>query len=158
MIDIEISNAENRQDIAAVHRMLSNSYWSENIPIDVVEAAIGSSFCVGAYAKDGSQVGFARLVTDYATFAYLCDVIVDEDWRGKGIGKQMVASLRCILLATRDAHSLYERFGFKAISTPGSLMEITRPEIYGSGAEGEIHDRDDCHRRSVDYPMISGCN
>lgn len=140
MIDIEISNAENRQDIAAVHRMLSGSYWSAKIPIDVVEAAIGNSFCVGAYAKDGSQVGFARLVTDYATFAYLCDVIVDEDWRGKGIGKQMVASLRRVLLATRDAHSLYERFGFKAISTPGSLMEITRPEIYGSGAEGEIHD------------------
>lgn len=149
MIDIEISNAENRQDIAAVHRMLSNTYWSENIPIDVVEAAIGNSFCVGAYAKDGSQVGFARLVTDYATFAYLCDVIVDEDWRGKGIGKQMVASLpghsfvsglRRVLLATRDAHSLYERFGFKAVSSPGSLMEITRPEIYVSGTEGEIHD------------------
>ena len=149
MIDIEISNAGNRHDIAAVHRMLSGSYWSANIPMHVVEAAIDNSFCVGAYAKDGAQVGFARLVTDHATFAYLCDVIVDEEWRGRGIGKQMVgalldqpfvAGLRCILLATRDAHSLYERFGFKAISRPAALMEITRPEIYVAGAGSGNHD------------------
>jgi ribosomal protein S18 acetylase RimI-like enzyme len=141
LIDIEISTADNRQDIVAVHRMLSGSYWSENIPLHVVEDAIANSFCIGAYSKDGSQVGFARLVTDYATFAYLCDVIVDEGWRGQGIGKQLVAALldhsfvtqlRCILLATRDAHSLYERFGFTASARPASLMELTRPDIYAS--------------------------
>lgn len=149
MIDIEISTAENRLDIAAVHRMLSGSYWSENIPLHVVEAAIANSFCIGAYAKDGSQVGFARLVTDYATFAYLCDVIVDEGWRGQGIGKQLVAALldhsfvvqlRRIILATRDAHSLYERFGFKAPARPKSLMEITRPDIYVADAAGSTSD------------------
>lgn len=142
---IEVSFDRARFNADIVHRMLSQSYWSPGIPLETVKFAIQNSLCAGAYAPDGTQVGFARLVTDRATFAYLCDVIVDEDWRGNGIGtllvrtmmgQPFVAGLRRVMLATRDAHSVYEPFGFAAPSAPQSFMEIVRPDIYRQPDQG----------------------
>src|ERR1041385_3739622 len=101
-------------DITYVHKFLTESYWAKEIPGDVVKKAIEHSLCVGIY-HDGEQVGFARLVTDFATFAYLADVFVDEKYRGRGASKglmqfilslEFVNGLRRILLGTRDAHGL----------------------------------------------------
>ncbi|RYD56418.1 MAG: GNAT family N-acetyltransferase [Sphingobacteriales bacterium] len=124
----------------AIHRWLSEeSYWSKHIPFSVVKTAFDHSYCIGVL-KDGVQVGYARFVTDYATFAYLADVYVEEAHRGQGLSKKMmevlmelgwVKGLRRIMLATLDAHGLYEQFGFTAPAIPERCMEITRPVIYG---------------------------
>lgn len=138
---IEFSLEKARIDLTAVHALLTAAYWSRGIPVETVTKAVAHSCCAGAYDGEGRLVGFARLVTDEATFAYLCDVIVDPAMRGRGIGKQMVAllldqafirELRRIVLATSDAHSLYEPFGFKNLTAPESFMEIARPAIYDS--------------------------
>ena len=125
-------------DLAYIHLQLSQSYWSEGIPRSVVEKAILGSLCFGIYA--GSlQVGFARLVTDEATFAYLADVFIDEAHRGQGLGKKLVQyimdlefmpQLRRISLATRDAHGLYAQFGFSPPTNCDRWMEIARPDMY----------------------------
>ncbi|MGQ3099871.1 MAG: GNAT family N-acetyltransferase [Sphingopyxis solisilvae] len=130
-----------RLDIHAVHALLSSAYWSQGIPFGTVAKAVAQSCCAGAYDAQGRLVGFARLVTDKATFAYLCDVIVDPAMRGRGTGKALVAlllgqdfvpGLRRIMLATSDAHELYEPFGFTSLATPASFMEVVRPMIYGA--------------------------
>ena len=128
-------------DIAAIHNFLSKeSYWAKGIPLQTVETSLKNSFCVGAF-NDKIQVGFARFVTDYATFAYLADVYVLEDYRGKGLSKMLMnymmdlewtKGLRRLLLATLDAHSLYEQFEFKSPEHPEWLMEIKRNNIYES--------------------------
>lgn len=137
--DVLISIDHARIDLASVHAMLSQTYWSENIPQTRVREAIANSVCAGAYSSDGEQIGFARLVTDRATFAYLCDVVVKDSWHGKGVGTRLVgalmelpwvADLRRIVLATRDAHRVYEPFGFASLAAPQSFMEIVRPDIY----------------------------
>ena len=122
-----------------VHDWLSNrSYWSKQVPYETVKSAFDNSYCIGA-VKDGRQVGYARLITDYTTFAYLADVYVEEEHRGLGLSKKMmevimaqdwVKGLRRIMLATLDAHDLYTQFGFAKPSFPDRLMEITRPGIY----------------------------
>jgi len=108
-------------DVDAVHRMLQGSYWAEARSKDTVRQSIANSICFGVYlAADRSQIGFARVVTDKATFSWICDVIVDENHRGAGIGKALMAVVMedpyvqstVNLLGTRDAHALYERFGF----------------------------------------------
>jgi GNAT superfamily N-acetyltransferase len=105
-----------------------------------VERAIAGSLCFGLFSEQGDQVGFARMITDCATFAYLADVYVLEEHRGKGLGKWIVETilahpslqgLRRILLATRDAHQLYAQFGFEPLANPESLMSIHRPNVYG---------------------------
>jgi len=117
-----ISTDKARLDVAAIHAYLTRSYWSPGIPKAVVERAIAGALCFGLFNASGEQVGFARMITDGATFAYLADVYVLEEHRGKGLAKWMMKTilahpslqgLRRVLLATRDAHELYSPFGFK---------------------------------------------
>jgi GNAT superfamily N-acetyltransferase len=125
---------------AAIHKWLSEkSYWSKKIPYDLVKTAFDNSYCIGIL-KDGLQVGYARFVTDYASFAYLADVYVEEEHRGQGLAKKMmeilmeldwVKGLRKIMLATLDAHELYKQFSFDVPALPERYMEISRPIIYG---------------------------
>lgn len=126
--------------LGAIHAYLIRSYWSPGIPLATVAKAIVNSTCIGAYGPDGAQVGFARLITDHATFAYLADVYVLEEHRGHGLSRAMVEALlapaeiqglRRILLATRDAHGLYEKLGFEPLADPKPLMQILRKDIYG---------------------------
>jgi GNAT superfamily N-acetyltransferase len=135
-------------DIAAMHAYLSRSYWSPGVPLQIVAAAAKNSLCFGLYDAQGKQVGLARVVTDYATFAYVCDVYVLEEHRGKGLGKWLVETVcahpaltgaRRIMLGTRDAHELYRRHGFAAPPDDGVLMQILRPDMYrrGTGASEE---------------------
>jgi GNAT superfamily N-acetyltransferase len=136
---LQISTDLARLDVPMIYRFLSEeSSWAIGIGLDVVERAIDNSLCFGAYL-DGRQVGFARVVTDYATFANLVDVFVLPDYRGRGFGKQLIAAvvehpslqkLRRFTLATADAHDLYRRFGFTAPSRPELLMEKYFPNLY----------------------------
>ena len=134
-----LSSDPARLDLAAVHAYLTRSYWSEGIPADVVARAAAGSLCFGLYAPGGAQVGYARFVTDRTTFAYLCDVYVLEEHRGRGLGRWMVgqalehpdlAGLRRLVLVTRDAHELYRTLGFRALARPEGYMELHRPQIY----------------------------
>lgn len=122
-----------------VHKWLTeSSYWSEGIPYEIVKGAFDNSFTIGILHKD-EQVGYARLITDYTTFAYLADVYVLEAHRGKGLSKLMmqmifdqpwVKQLRRVMLATRDAHTLYAQYGFTAIGNPDKLMELLQSNVY----------------------------
>ncbi len=135
----EVSTDQSRLDIPMIYRFLSEqSSWAVGIARQLVERAIENSLCFGAYL-DGRQVGFARVITDFATYAHLVDVFVVPEYRGHGYGKQLVAAvlrhpslqrLRRFTLATTDAHSLYERFGFTTPRQPESLMERYFPNIY----------------------------
>ncbi|MGC4037229.1 MAG: GNAT family N-acetyltransferase [Chitinophagaceae bacterium] len=135
-----ISTDQSLIDIAVVHNYLSNdSYWANNIPIDTVKRSITHSLCFGVYDNIGQQVGFARVVSDFATFAYLADVFVLQDHRGKGLSKWLMTiimnhpdlqGLRRFLLTTKDAHSLYARFGFTPYPQPERMMAINRNDIY----------------------------
>jgi GNAT superfamily N-acetyltransferase len=133
-----ISADADEMDLDAIHDYLSRSYWSPGIPRDVVAKAIDGSLCFGVFAHE-RQVGFARVITDRATFAYLCDVYVLEDHRGHGLAAWLMETviahphlqgLRRFALATRDAHGLYEKFGFVPLARPEMFMEINRPGIY----------------------------
>jgi GNAT superfamily N-acetyltransferase len=138
----EISTDPARLDVVAIHSYLTRSYWSPGIPRDIVERALRNSLCFGVYEfASGAQVGLARVVTDYATFAYLCDVYVLEEHRGHGLGKRLMRELmshpaltgaRRAMLATRDAHGLYAGFGFQEAGAAKNLMEIVRPDIYAA--------------------------
>jgi GNAT superfamily N-acetyltransferase len=133
-----------RLDVHAIHAFLAATYWSPGIPLSIVERAIENSVCVGAYTGT-AQVGFARMVTDKATFAYLADVYVLEEHRGNGLSEKMMEvliqlpelqGLRRMMLVTRDAHGLYERFGFKQLATPARFMELHDPNAYSSPLPG----------------------
>jgi GNAT superfamily N-acetyltransferase len=142
--DYLISTDPDRLDIDAIQAYLSRSYWAEGIPRSVVAQSIPGSLCFGLYAAGaapgaGAQVGFARVISDRATFAYLCDVYVLEEHRGKGLGKWLMevviahpelGNLRRFMLGTRDAHGLYARHGFTPLARPHTFMEIARPGIY----------------------------
>ncbi|MHB0971602.1 MAG: GNAT family N-acetyltransferase [Thermoanaerobaculia bacterium] len=140
MSDYFITFDRDRIDLDVVHRYLSReSYWAANIPREIVEVSIRNSLCVSAFWGD-AQVGFARVVTDYATFGYLADVFVVEAHRGRGISKRIVeavithpslANLRRWMLVTRDAHGLYEQYGFRSLAHPERHMEIARANAYG---------------------------
>jgi GNAT superfamily N-acetyltransferase len=141
MSPYEISTDAARLDVKAVHAFLSATYWSPGIPLDTVRRAIQNSICIGAYL-DGRQIGFARVVTDKATFGYLADVYILEEHRGHGLSRRMLDSLlrlpelqglRRMMLATRDAHSLYEKIGFRTLAAPARFMEIHNPDAYLSG-------------------------
>lgn len=133
------SDDRNLVDIKAVHHYLSTqSYWAKNIPFDIVKKSIENALCFGIY-KDQQQVGFARWVTDKATFAYLCDVYIEEAYRGLGLSKKLMSfmlfhpdlqGLRRYHLATLDAHGLYEQFGFKSIENPERHMGIVFKDLY----------------------------
>jgi GNAT superfamily N-acetyltransferase len=128
----EISTDPSRLDIPRVHRFLSTeAYWSPGVAYETVERSISGSMPFGVYADDGSQVGFARVVTDRATFAWIADVYIEAEHRGHGLGKRLVSEilshpelqgLRRWLLATADAHELYRRFGFDGVVRPERFM------------------------------------
>lgn len=144
---LDVSFDRDRLDVDRIHRWLSeDAYWSRGIPRETVERAIAGSLCAGAYVSDdgapAQQVAFARVVTDSATFAYLCDVFVDSRWRGRGIGHRLVGAvfahpslcgLRRTALVTRDAHALYARHGFAALADSTRWMERTDHDIYARG-------------------------
>lgn len=134
-----ISTDEARLDRAAIHSFLRDSYWARGIPIEVVEKSIRNSLCFGLYDGD-AQVGFARVITDRATFAYLADVFVLPSHRGRGLAVWLtevirahpeLQGLRRWMLATRDAHALYRRSGFQALEDPARFMEIVDRGVYG---------------------------
>lgn len=129
-------------DAVAAHAFLTTSHWSPGIPLETVQRAIAHSLCVAARV-DGQQVGFARIITDRATFAYLADVHVLPAWRRRGIAQRMlqalfahaeVETLRRLMLVTRDAHSLYRGFGFSETNIPERIMERVRSNAYGPSA------------------------
>lgn len=133
------SEDKQKIDPIAIHHYLSTqSYWAKDIPLQVVQTSIENSLCFGIY-KDTKQVGFARWITDKATFAYLADVYVEEQYRGRGLSKKLMSlmlfhkdlqGLRRYMLATEDAHGLYAQFGFKAIENPERLMGIAIKNPY----------------------------
>jgi GNAT superfamily N-acetyltransferase len=134
-----ISTDRARLELDVIHGVLSASYWSPGIPRGVVVRAIDGSLAFGVYAMSGRQVGFARVVTDGATFAYLADVFIVPAERGRSLGKWLMSvivehpdlqDLRRWLLATRDAHGLYTRFGFTPLRAPDRFMERHDPEVY----------------------------
>lgn len=133
-----LNSEKNDIQVDAVHAMLTNAYWCRGIPYDTLRTAIDYSLCFGIYEKK-KQIGFVRVISDSATFAWLCDVIIEEGHRGQGLAEELIdlvithpnlKGLRRICLATKDAHKLYEKFGFKATETPQNWMEIKDNEIY----------------------------
>lgn len=135
-----VSNDPARIDLDYVHRYLSQeSYWAGAIPRDVVARSVANALSFGLYAPDGAQVGFARVITDKATFAWLADVFIDPGQQGLGLGKGLMDAivahpdlqgLRRFMLVTADAHGLYERYGFTAVENPERLMVIVRTDLY----------------------------
>jgi GNAT superfamily N-acetyltransferase len=129
-----ISTDKSRLDVGLIHDFLSQrSYWAQGRSLATVEKTIAHSLCYGVYTADGQQVGFARVVTDYATFAWLADVFILETHRGHSLGKWLIETivthpdlqgLKSFLLATRDAHELYRRYGgFEPLPTPEKWMK-----------------------------------
>jgi GNAT superfamily N-acetyltransferase len=137
----DISTDPSRLQLDAIHAYLARSYWSPGIPKAVVARAIANSMCFGIYLGN-EQAGFARVITDKSTFAYLADVYVLEAHRGQGLSKRLVEQiqahpdlqgLRRFMLATADAHGLYAQYAFKPLAKPQSMMEIRDPDPYGQG-------------------------
>jgi GNAT superfamily N-acetyltransferase len=134
-----ISDDKIRLDVNAIHHYLcEESYWSKGIPLKTVQNSIEYSLCIGVFHQN-KTIGFARIVTDYSTFAYLCDVFVLNAFQGKGISKRMMSfimhheklkGLRRWMLMTKDAHGLYSQFGWQQLATPDKAMEINFPNIY----------------------------
>lgn len=133
------SDDKNKIDAVAVHHYLSTqSYWAQEIPLETVVKTIENSLCFGIY-KETRQIGFARWITDKATFGYLADVYVEEAFRGQGLSKKLMSimlfhpdlqGLRRYMLATADAHGLYSQFGFKPLENPDNLMGIVIKDAY----------------------------
>jgi N-acetylglutamate synthase-like GNAT family acetyltransferase len=136
----ELSDDPARFDVARAHGWIGGqSYWAEGIPLATFAKACANSLVVGAYAPDGTMAAMARVVTDRATFGWVCDVFVDDAHRGAGLGKQLMAylkahpdlqGLRRLHLATRDAHGLYAQFGFVPLTKAENWMEIRDPDVY----------------------------
>lgn len=148
---IELSDDAARLDLDAVHAYLARSYWSPGVPREIVERAAAGSLTLGLYDGD-TQVGYTRVVTDRATFAYVCDVYVLESHQGRGLGTWMterlldhpdLQGLRRWLLTTQDAHGVYERVGFVRTTFPERFMTIDAPDAYGAGGHGT---KDEGHR------------
>ena len=140
----EISTERSRLDLALIHDYLRSSYWAQDIPRTVVERSIRNSLCFGTFL-DGCQTGFARVVTDYATFAYVADVFVVPEHRGREISKLLLRAilehpelqgLRRFLLATQDAHGLYAQFGFQPLAHPEHFMTVHKPDVYRGETSG----------------------
>ena len=133
-----ISTDKSKIDIATVHRFLSQTYWAEGIPIEIVKRGVDNSLCFAIYRGE-RLIGFARVITDFATFAYLADVFILPEERGKGLSKWLMRvildhprlqGLRRFTLATRDAHGLYAQFGFTPFDKPERWMQRHAPDIY----------------------------
>jgi GNAT superfamily N-acetyltransferase len=137
--DFLISTDRARLDLAVIYDFLTNSYWAKGIPQEVVTRSIEHSLCFGIYDGNGSQAGFGRVVSDYATVAYLGDVFVIESHRGRGLSKWLMEcimqnpalqNLRRWILLTRDAHGLYSQVGFTPVKMPDLYMELHRSNVY----------------------------
>ncbi len=136
-----ISTDKEKLDLSAIHHYLSTeSYWAKQIPIEIVKKCIENSLCFGIY-ENKKQIGFARVISDYSTFAYLADVYVLTEYRKQGLSKWLMEfimshpelqGLRRFSLATLDAHGLYEHYGFKRLENPDRYMEIKNVDIYTS--------------------------
>ncbi len=137
---ITFDTDKQRLDRDMVYRYLSGeSYWARGLPRDIFERSLDGALCIGGYDEHGHQVAFARVISDFATFAYLGDVFVLDSVRGQGTGKALMAfiqahpqlqNLRRFMLATADAHGLYAQFGFAAPGNPAWLMEKRDPDVY----------------------------
>jgi len=136
--DFLITTDNNKIDVNYVHWFLTHSYWAEGIPIETVERSIKGSMCFSVIYLN-HQVGFARVITDKATFAYMADVFIDENFRGRGLSKWLMEvitthpdlqGLRRFMLATRDAHGLYSQFGFTPLTNTDRWMQIHSPDVY----------------------------
>jgi len=134
-----VSTDGSRLDLDVIYGFLTKTYWAKGIPRNVVERSIEHSLCFGIYDGSGGQVGFARVISDFATVAYLGDVFVLESHRGRGLSKWMMEcivqhpalqGLRRWILLTQDAHGLYSQFGFTAVKAPDRYMELHRPDVY----------------------------
>lgn len=143
-----ISTDKSKLNIHLIHHFLSaESYWAKNIPFGTVQKSIEGSVCFAVYNKtDFTQVGFARVITDGASFGYLADVFVLHLYRGKGLSKWMLEEIlahhdlqqfRRWLLATKDAHSLYTKFGFKLLENPERYMRLSIMDVYPEKPENE---------------------
>lgn len=142
--DYTISTDARRLDVGVIHGYLRRSYWANGIGRDVVARSIAGSFCFGLYHESDGQVGFARVITDFATTGYLADVFVLEDHRGHGLGVWLIETVmshprlqgfRVWRLGTRDAHGLYEKFGWAGLAHPDRMMEIVDPAVYADQPE-----------------------
>ncbi len=144
--DYEISTDRKRLDLEMIHDFLANrSYWAAGVPFSVVEKSIENSLCFGVYDQ-GKQVGFARVVTDFATIAYIGDVFILENYRGRGLGKRLIKTimnhpelrgLRLWLLGTKDAHDLYRKYGFQKVTETqfvDRFMVIRYSDVYPKGS------------------------
>lgn len=136
----EISTDQSRIDLPLVHHFLTNSYWAKGVPLDLLQKAFQNSLCFGIYEGE-RQIGFARAITDRATFAYIADVFVIETYRGRGLSNWLMEcmkahpdlqGLRRWALVTRDAHGLYQKFGFTRLENPDRWMEIHDLKVYPS--------------------------
>lgn len=137
--DFTISTDKSKLDLEVIHDYLANeSYWSKNIPKDRIRKSIANALCFGIYYK-GKQIGYAKVVSDFSTMAYLGDVFVLEDYRRQGLSKWLMETimshpeltgLRRWILLTSDAHELYKKFGWQPIASPEKWMEIHRPDIF----------------------------
>lgn len=136
--EFTISKNKAKLNVPYIHEFLSHSYWAENIPLTTVQKSIEGSVCFGVYHSN-QQVGFARVITDNATFGYLADVFIDEKYRGLGLSKWLMETImahpdlqgfRSWQLATRDAHTLYAKFGFKPLENPDLFMRRHVENIY----------------------------
>lgn len=134
-----ISNELNEMDIDVIHAFISKSYWAKDIPKSVLQKALAHSLCFGVFTNDKQQIGFGRLITDRATYAYLADVFIIDEYRGLGLGKALMTNivshpdlqgLRRMVLSTRDAHGLYAKFGFKPVPNPEVFMQVWQPDVY----------------------------
>jgi GNAT superfamily N-acetyltransferase len=134
-----ISTDRERLSLDVVHGFLTNCYWAKGIPREVVVRSIEHALCFGIYDGESAQVGFARVVSDFATIAYVGDVFVLETHRGRGLGKWLMQcivehpalqNLRRWILTTRDAHGLYSQVGFTQVKAPERFMELYRPDVY----------------------------
>jgi GNAT superfamily N-acetyltransferase len=137
--ELLISTDRERLDLNMIHGFLTNCYWAKGIPREVVARSIEHALCFGIYDGEGAQVGFARVISDFATIAYVGDVFVLDTHRGRGLGKWLMQcitehpalqSLRRWILTTRDAHGLYSQFGFTSVKAPERFMERHQPNVY----------------------------
>jgi GNAT superfamily N-acetyltransferase len=133
-----ISTEKEKMDIDLVHSFLTRSYWAEGISKETVQRSIDGALCFGVFYQK-KQIGFARMITDKATFAYLADVFIIEEYRGLGLSKWLMEvimsypglqGLRRMMLATRDAHELYKKFGFTPLNNVDRWMHIHNPDVY----------------------------
>ncbi|MBN9499218.1 MAG: GNAT family N-acetyltransferase [Alphaproteobacteria bacterium] len=140
----EIDDDRARIDLARVHRWIDEEgYWARGIPFALFKRSVDGARPFGIYAPDGVQVGFARVISDFATFGYIGDVFVDTAHRGKGLSKFLMTAImehpelqgfRRWMLVTADAHGLYQQFGFEPLTNPERVMERRLLNPYGSGA------------------------